>query len=400
MTDSSAIGRTGAGPYYPSSREAGRRDDNEKGSVTPQDTVTLGKDPGASVKQSDIHRAFESAIERGPATESKNTEKSSSTEDAEALYHAFPVEGGYEESFLGGDKKVPFPKMTDDTAETVLHFGREGETVRNYTHFSIVMNKDRKMALFTANNLDGKSLRDDIKRGKWEIDEIIGAENQLGDYIYSGNNLDRGHMVRRRDVVWGDRQEATRANNDTFFFPNAVPQHGSLNQNNWHDLENWLLQRADQQEKRLSVFTGPVFSSDDISYRGSQLPGEFWKIVILERESDHKLAAAAFMMSQKELIQHINNKKTPQGRGGGESQDMVDTSAVAPYQVTIDTIEKATGLDFGDLKDIDAYALFQEEQGRRAGSRPAAATYLESDAAALLPELSRHFIASPGDIII
>jgi len=267
---------------------------------------------------------------------------------------------GYDENFIGDGFKVSLPEITGAAKDTVLKFNNKGDTVRNYTHFSLVMNKDRKMCIYTACNIDGSRLRDDVRRDKWRIDETIGEENQIGHSVYGGNDLDKGHMVRRLDVVWGDKAEAKAASDDTFNYTNAIPQHAELNQKAWLNLEDWLLVKADEEDRRVSVFTGPVFKDDDKNYRGVQLPAEFWKIVTLKRNTDGKLAAAAFMMSQKEMIEPLYKNSS---RNKDLNLEGVPTEQIAVYQVPLSTVESLTGLDFGELKDVDAYSLYKAKQG-------------------------------------
>lgn len=308
---------------------------------------------------------------------------------------------GYDENFLGF--MVPLPKPTGKSAEQVLVFGKNGETIRKYTHHSIIMNRERKMCMLTANNIDGPTLREDVNRSKWDIDPVIGAGNQLDEKVYSNNILDKGHMVRRRDVVWGDKETASKANNETFLYPNAVPQHAKLNQEKWNDLENWLLQRADRDKQRLSVFTAPIFSDSDMSYRGEKIPSKFFKVVVLKREVDHQVAATAFIMSQEELLSNLDKQKQPEN-GKRESDANIPTETVAPYQVTIEQVEKMTGIDFGDLKDVDPYALFQEKQktelAKGTGTSPYSAYLADSFTTADFPDLFPHYINTANDIII
>ncbi len=372
------------------------------------DSVSLGesRDGRESFNTRSLHSQFrgeKADLKEGVRLDTGSTESASSSTEGQVKRGAGV---GYNECFLGEGMKVPLPSVIGDAKEKVLTIPGTGEKVRHYTHFSIVMNKERKLAFFTASNLDGPSLRDDIKRGKWEIDEVIGAENQLGNSVYSGNSLDKGHMVRRRDVVWGSKGEASKANSETFYYTNAVPQHGDLNQNKWLDLENWLLQRADQQKKRLTIFTGPVLADSDIKYRGEKIPEDFWKIIVLERESDHKLAACAFMMTQREYLRNVEGNKKPRNGGGSDDGENVNTSQIAPYQVTLAEIEKLTSIDFSDLKEVDAYALFQEEQAktRKHESSRGASPYLTSLDSSIteeiVPELFRRYINAPADIII
>lgn len=56
----------------------------------------------------------------------------------------------------------------------------------------------------------------------------------------SRNDLDRGHLVRRRDPVWGSTTVAAQANLDTFHLTNAAPQVAAFNQDKalWAGMEN------------------------------------------------------------------------------------------------------------------------------------------------------------------
>ncbi|MGV8124557.1 MAG: DNA/RNA non-specific endonuclease [Candidatus Xenobiia bacterium LiM19] len=409
MTDSSSINISQPRAFDRSRPERAPRPENESPLSNSTDSVSLGESRESSEKfdARTLHstlRSEKADLKEGVRLDTGKSESAGSSTEVQANRGTGV---GYDESFLGEGMRVPLPSVTGEAAEKVLTIPGTGEKVRHYTHFSIVMNKERKLAFFTASNIDGPSLRDDIKRGKWEIDEVIGAENQTGNSVYSGNSLDKGHMVRRRDVVWGSKGEASKANQETFYYTNAVPQHGELNQKKWLDLENWLLQRADQQKKRLTVFTGPVLSDGDVKYRGEKIPEDFWKIIVLERESDHKLTACAFMMSQKQFLRNVEGNKKPKG-GGGESDsgDNVNTSQVAPYQVTLAEIEKLTSLDFSDLKEVDAYALFQEEQakaGRHENSRGASPYLTSLDSSIteeIVPELFRRYINAPEDIVV
>ena len=118
---------------------------------------------------------------------------------------------------------------------------------------------------------------------------------------YRDNDLDRGHMVRRLDPVWGDDQEAQAANEDTFHFTNSCPQHKDLNQKTWNDLEDYVLQNAGKFRLRVNVFTGPVFRADDPDYRDFRLPLDFWKVVVMVKD-DGTLSATAYTLSQRDLV--------------------------------------------------------------------------------------------------
>jgi endonuclease G len=257
---------------------------------------------------------------------------------------------GYDSDFLGtGSTSIPLPqlsrKMERDAAINTKAKAGVDEHVLPYHHFSVVMNKKRKLAFFTAVNIDGRiSRRLQREKDKWILDPRIGSEDQTDDSLYAKNDLDRGHLVRRLDPVWGDSEAiAKAANDDTFHFTNCSPQHADFNQNDatWQGLENYILDNAIAEDFRVSVFTGPVFRDDDRLYREVKLPKQFWKVLAMVNEGTGKLSATAYLLSQSELLQDI------------PEEAFSNDSAVKHFQVSVRTIEGLTGLSFGNLSAFD-----------------------------------------------
>ena len=248
------------------------------------------------------------------------------------------IDVGYDSTFLGLDYKVELPGLSEEMKKDVSYMDN-GSYVLDYTHFSIVMCRSRCLAYFTAVNIDGNQAKN-IKRSgdSWNFDPRIPEDAQYGDELYAKNDLDRGHLVRRLDPVWGDK--AIQANNDTFHFTNSSPQHKNLNQKIWLDLENYILKNAQNHNLKVSVFTGPVFRSDDMIYRGKfKIPAEFWKVAVMIKD-DGKMSATAYLQTQKNMIENLEFAY-------GEYKT---------YQVPVARIEEITGLDFGELSQYDPIA--------------------------------------------
>ena len=240
---------------------------------------------------------------------------------------------GYDTRFLGEDYEVLHPKFRSDLEQDIALL-KDGSKFLKYTHFSIVMSKSRRLAYYTVVNIDGNQLVKIGRNDKWYLDSRIETAYQCGPELYKNNSLDRGHLVRRLDPVWGDSAE--KANKDTFHFTNCAPQHSKMNQKSWLDLENYILDNAENANLKVTVFTGPVFRLDDVIYRGVQIPAEFWKIAIIVKK-DGNLSATAYLQTQKNLIEDLEFAY-------GEYKT---------YQVPISKIEAFTGLDFEDLRNHD-----------------------------------------------
>ncbi|WP_341476135.1 MULTISPECIES: DNA/RNA non-specific endonuclease [Cryobacterium] len=149
-----------------------------------------------------------------------------------------------------------------------------------YTHFTILLDPVRRLAIATGVNINGDQLIDVDRGDDWHLDPRIPNNEQTGEAVYAKNDLDRGHLVRRRDPVWGDAATAQQANADTFTYTNAAPQAGAFNQSKelWLGLEDHVLTYAHTNKNRISVFTAPVLFEEDPVYRGVRVLQLFWKV--------------------------------------------------------------------------------------------------------------------------
>lgn len=256
---------------------------------------------------------------------------------------------GFDPQFLGaGAWEVPPPTLSEEliplAAINSLATG-EPRYILPYHHFSVVLNKDRHLAFYTAVNIDGASgLRLRRETDHWFFDPRVPRDHQTGEQVYRDNPLDRGHLVRRLDPAWGPSAAAAKiANDDTFHFTNCTPQHHDFNAGHtlWAGLEDYILDNADNLKFRVSVFSGPVFAADDDQYRGVQLPRQFWKVVAMVKQGG-ALSATAYLLSQEQLI-----------KGLEIAPEAFSYGAYRTYQVPVRQIEDLTGLSFGSLVDAD-----------------------------------------------
>ncbi|UJR84861.1 DNA/RNA non-specific endonuclease [Sandaracinus amylolyticus] len=253
-----------------------------------------------------------------------------------ALATELDARNGYDPAFLGAARRVPLPQPVAERMREMLQ--RDDGSLRElkYANFSIYQNADRGFPMISGVHIDGTKLRRVPRARDWRLDPRVPAASQRGATLYANNDLDRGHVVRRLDPVWGEL--ATQANTDTFFYTNSVPQQHVFNDEVWGDLEDYILDSASQDGKLL-VLTGPVLASDDPPYRDALIPRRFWKIVGWRK--DEALKIAGFVLDQDEFLGDIE----------------FNPFRFSTYQTSLGEIARIAGITFAaNVKSADVLA--------------------------------------------
>lgn len=336
---------------------------------------------------------------------------------------------GYDERFLPSFE-VPLPKLSAAQQRIAAKVDRrhagENPFELKYEHFSVLMNRNRRLAFFTATNIDGSKAKDvnrdtgvisDASGGADEDDEAaeaaetwfsdprINAKHQTPPDFYSGQTtfdaggnpitnrrladhrnrmFQQGHLTRRQDPLWGSDDVVERAHADTFHVTNRSPQVGYFNMGirkreseagshpggtlHWRALEDYVLNNARADRQRVTVFTGPILGDDDEDWdrgrpdmAGFKIPAEYWKLVL--RVEDGKLRATALIADQSPLIDHL-----PELLDLDEAEvRRVSFDKVAKYHVSVEELERRTGLKFGrSVVDADTFVARNGESRARA----------------------------------
>src|SRR6185436_17440413 len=143
------------------------------------------------------------------------------------------------------------------------------------------------------------------------IDPRMDDKFQIPDVFFTKDRqaFDKGHIVRRDDVAWGNTYDKLRtANGDSYHVTNCSPQVSAFNQSakgedNWGDLENHVLSEA--ASERLCVLAGPVLANNDQVFHGvgdggvklrAKIPRRFWKVIVSRVEDG--LASYGFVLKQ------------------------------------------------------------------------------------------------------
>jgi endonuclease G len=268
----------------------------------------------------------------------------------EAPAASYANRDGYRADFLGAANAVALPALTDrtqpDVFKPVQPHGVDGHILK-YTHFSVAINRRRRMCMFSAVNIDGKNaVALKGQRPGWRFDSRVPRNFQVKDECYGKEEegkFSRGHMTRREDPNWG--QLAVQANADTFHVTNACPQMQPFNAGIWLGLEDYALQNAKQDDMKISVFTGPVFKdSSDPDYFGVKVPVWFWKVIAFIHDQTGALTATGYKMSQRNTLP---GEEFVYGR-------------YETYQTSLREIEGLSGLSFGALTNLDPFRIVDE----------------------------------------
>jgi endonuclease G len=164
-------------------------------------------------------------------------------------------------------------------------------------------------------------------------------------------------MVRYFDPAWGSTALIKKqAMGDTFHFSNCCPQLPYYNSVVWNYLEDYYLARAIFQDKKISVFTGPIFNKAQ-RINGLLVPVNFWKVVVYKTKTG--ISAMGLIMSQEKYFNKLKAKSTlPEGIIPAQAltkdsiSKLYSKKELIDAKVKISLIEEKTNIRFG-LNDVD-----------------------------------------------
>jgi endonuclease G len=264
---------------------------------------------------------------------------------------------GYKPGFLAGWN------LSAPTVDPARHHGALVLTAAGapwvipYYHYSLVMNRDRRLLAWAASNVDySPAARAHTRTRKqyggedWRLDPRVALEEpglqiEDADFYAPARKIDRGHIVRREDSAWGaTSREAEFGNSDTYHWTNCTPQSEAFNQASergiWGKFEEFIEKQIKAEGGRMCVFAGPVLQPDDPRHgygAGTeiQVPMEFWKVIactVREGGRTRKLAYG-FVFDQTEPVQRLGFER-------------IDVQDYAIYQMPIREISRKTGVVF------------------------------------------------------
>lgn len=160
-----------------------------------------------------------------------------------------------------------------------------------------------------------------------ESDYFIKTLLDDGKYKYEGFGYDRGHLAPSADFRW-----SSKALSESYYYSNITPQTAEFNREKWAEIEDFLRSYVyDHPNSSLYIITAPVLSENMpvIAKSPNKIPIPYlhYKIAV---DLDKK-TGIAFLLPQENLSYPIES-----------------------YIVSIDSIEKITGIDyFSSLPEED-----------------------------------------------
>ncbi len=192
----------------------------------------------------------------------------------------------------------------------------DGEIVC-HAGYILSYNEEHEQANWVAYELTKKETRGKFKRtNKFIADSSISTGSATSqDYKKSG--YDQGHLAPAADMAW-----SKTAMKESFYYSNMSPQLPSFNRDIWKKLEEHVRDWA-VDDKAVYVVTGPVLTEglSTIGPNKVSVPKYYYKVILDYTLPEIK--GIGFIMP------NAGSKKP-----------------LKTYAVTIDSVEKFTGIDF------------------------------------------------------
>ncbi|MDY4882557.1 MAG: DNA/RNA non-specific endonuclease [Muribaculaceae bacterium] len=194
--------------------------------------------------------------------------------------------------------------------------------VCHYSGFTSYFNPETHIPNCVAYEIiESETTGDEPRKKSFEADHTIDGCAESSDYRNSG--YDRGHMAPAADMKW-----SKEAMEESFLITNICPQVKSLNSGIWHRLEQRVREWA-ARDSSIIVVCGPIFTPgkpvEQIGEIGVAVPHRFFKALYAPGRN----IGIAFIFDNDKVKGELRK-----------------------YAVTIDSVERETGLDlFYNLPD-------------------------------------------------
>jgi len=205
------------------------------------------------------------------------------------------------------------------------------DKIITHTGYSFLYNETHEQANWVAYDLSKEETNKLFERTNKFISDPKVKTGTASDKDYEGSGYDRGHLAPASDMGWSSTTMA-----ESFYYSNMSPQTPSFNRGIWKKLEE-LVRTWAIENNTVYVVTGPVLTNglQTIGPNKVSIPNYYYKVVL--DYSDPNIKGIGFILpniSSKEQLQY--------------------------YAVSIDSVEKMTGIDFFPLLKDDQEELIEK----------------------------------------
>lgn len=194
------------------------------------------------------------------------------------------------------------------------------DIIITHTGYSLLYNETHEQADWVAYELTREETNKTFDRtDKFLVDPKI-KTGSADNNDYSKSGYDRGHLAPAADMGWSAASMA-----ESFYYSNMSPQAPNFNRGIWKNLEE-LVRSWAIKNNSIYVVTGPVLTSglSTIGPNKVTVPEYFYKVVLDYKEPGIK--GIGFILLNAGSAEPLQN-----------------------FAVTIDSVEKITGIDFFPL---------------------------------------------------
>jgi endonuclease G len=206
------------------------------------------------------------------------------------------------------------------------------EKIISHTGYSFVYSEEHEQAKWIAYELTKEETNSLFERtDKFLVDPFVTtgtAENS--DYLKSG--YDKGHLAPAADMGW-----SAITMKESFYLSNMSPQLPGFNRGVWKRLEE-LMRSWAIDNSAIYIVTGPVLTSGLPTIGGNRvsIPNSYYKVILDYTQPEIK--AMGFILPNES-----------------------SSSALTSFSVSIDEVEKATGIDFFPALPDDQETTLEKE---------------------------------------
>ena len=209
---------------------------------------------------------------------------------------------------------------------------KSSDKIISHTGYTLAYNEKYKQANWVAYELTKEETNKTVERSnKFISDPQINSVNNF-DKDYKRSGYDKGHLAPAADMSW-----STATMRESFYYSNMSPQTPSFNRGIWKKLEELVRKWAIENEA-VYIVTGPILTNGlpTIGNNKVAVPNYYYKVILDYQKPNIK--GIGFILpneSAKSLLQN--------------------------YAVSIDSVEKVTGLDFFYLLNDQDENLIENE---------------------------------------